>query len=157
MRIDYQFDNDEINRSIQGLTNLGQDLRPITRAISMVLAGESEDAFEKEADPTTGQPWPALSEAYREHLEKKGKNGKMLQRSQGGLAMSLTPDFDAVSAAIGTNKVYGALMHLGGTPAMPAAPAAVKARPYMGLSPEGVTRIVDIINQMHQNALNGQG
>ena len=155
MRIDFRFDGEEINQHLNDLMRLGQDMRPITRAISMVLAGESEDAFEKETDPTTGLPWPALTEDYRAKLAKQGKNGKMLQRSQGGLALSLTPDFDAVSAAIGTNKVYGALMQLGGTPGMAPGPAAVKARPYMGLSPQGITRIVNIINQMHQNALNG--
>ncbi|SQI34951.1 Mu-like prophage protein gpG [Leminorella richardii] len=155
MQIDYKFDSAPLDEAVKRLVALGQDMTPITRAISAVLASESENAFDREKDPATGQSWPALTDKYRERLEKLGKNGKMLQRSMGGLAMSLTPDFDAVSATIGTNKVYGALMQSGGTSGMPPGPSAVLARPYMGLSPEGVTQIVDIINETLSKASNG--
>lgn len=119
MQIDYKFDSAPLDEAVKRLVALGQDMTPITRAISAVLASESENAFDREKDPATGQSWPALTDKYRERLEKLGKNGKMLQRSMGGLAMSLTPDFDAVSATIGTNKVYGALMQSGGTSGCP--------------------------------------
>lgn len=152
MRVDYRFESASINDAFKRLAALGQDMRPITRAIAAVLASESEDAFDSESDPTTGSPWPALSPSYKEKLEAQGKTGKMLQRSMGGLAMSLTTDFDAVSVAIGTNKVYGALMFFGGAAGMPAGPAAVSARPYMGLSPQGITTIINIINQKHAEA-----
>lgn len=154
MQIESVFDDKQVQKRLQALIKLGTDMTPITAAISAVLMSESEDAFANEADPMTGAKWAPLSEAYQARLEKKGYTGTMLQRTQGGLAMSLQQDFDAVSAAIGTNKIYAAIHMWGGLPSMPAAPAAVPARGYMGLSEGGIKQIHEIINQKHQEALN---
>ncbi|AXF74859.1 phage virion morphogenesis protein [Erwinia tracheiphila] len=152
MQIDHKFDDRGIVRAFKRLEKLGRDTTPITRAIAAVLASESEDAFATETDPTTGKKWAPLTEGYKARLAKKGKTGGMLQRSQGGLAMSLSVDYDAVSAAIGTSKVYGPIHQWGGLPNMPPAPAAVPAREYMGLSPQGVKDILTIINEQHARA-----
>nr|ELR5228508.1 phage virion morphogenesis protein [Providencia rettgeri] len=152
MRVESQIDVTPIQQAFKRLQQLGTDTTPITRGIAAVLASESEDAFDSETDPNTGKKWTPLSPRYQEKLDDSGRNGLMLQRSQGGLAMSLTTTYDATRAAIGSNKVYAALHQWGGQPTMPAAPAAVPARPYMGLSPQGVADIVDIIRQKHEEA-----
>ncbi len=152
MRVKSQIDVTPIQQAFKRLQQLGTDTTPITRGIAAVLASESEDAFASETDPNTGKKWSPLSARYQEKLDDSGRNGLMLQRSQGGLAMSLTTSYDATRAAIGSNKVYAALHQWGGLPTMPAAPAAVPARPYMGLSPQGVADIVDIIRQKHEEA-----
>lgn len=154
MQIDYKFSDDAIQASIQRLQELGTDMAPITRGIAAVLASEADDAFQKEAAPTTGEKWQQLTPNYAAQLAARGLTGKMLNRSMGGLAMSLTTDFDAVSAAIGSNKVYAAIHQFGGTPDMPNAPAAIPARPYMGLSQNGISDIIDIINITLSNAIN---
>ena len=146
MQIDYKFNNKAIQDSMARLRQLGADMTPITRGIAAVLASESEAAFQKEADPSTGQKWKPLTPRYAAKLAAKGLTGKMLNRTMGGLAMSLTTEFDAVSAAIGSNKVYAAIHQLGGTPDMPPAPAAIPAREYMGLSQAGINDIIEIIN-----------
>ncbi|WP_314188562.1 phage virion morphogenesis protein [Yersinia massiliensis] len=153
MQIDYKFDDSSIVKAFKRLEKLGQDTTPITRAIAAVLASESEDAFASESDPTTGKKWAPLTDGYKARLAKKGKTGSMLQRSQGGLAMSLSTEYDAISAAIGTNKVYGPLHQWGGLPHMPRGPADVPAREYMGVSPQGVADILAIINAQHAKAL----
>ncbi|NRN26743.1 phage virion morphogenesis protein [Photorhabdus heterorhabditis] len=153
MQLDYQFDDAAIQAAFKRVQKLGRDTTPITRAIAAVLASESEEAFAQEADPTTGNPWKPLTKKYKARLAKKGKTGRMLQRSQGGLAMSLSTEYDAVSAAIGANKVYAAIHQWGGLPDMPPGPAAVPARPYMGLSAQGAADIIDIINTQHAAAL----
>ncbi|WP_233420973.1 phage virion morphogenesis protein, partial [Xenorhabdus nematophila] len=81
---------------------LGTDTTPITRAVAAVLASESEDAFANQADPTTGQPWSPLTPRYQAKLAARGYNGPLLQRTQGGLALSLSTTYDAASAAIGS-------------------------------------------------------
>lgn len=146
MQIDYKFNDKAIQDSIKRLQQLGADMTPITRGIAAVLASESETAFQKESDPATGQKWQPLTPKYAAKLAAKGLTGKMLNRTMGGLAMSLTTDFDAVSAVIGSNKIYAAIHQLGGTPDMPPAPAAIPARQYMGLSSTGVSDIIEIIN-----------
>lgn len=153
MQIDHKFDDKKIVQAFQRLEKLGHDTTPITRAIAAVLASESEDAFATESDPTTGKKWAPLTDAYKARLAKKGKTGGMLQRSQGGLAMSLSTEYDAVSAAIGTNKISGPLHQWGGLPHMAPGPAAVPAREYMGVSPQGVADILAIINEQHDKAL----
>lgn len=156
MQIDYKFSDEAIRASIKRLQELGADMTPITRSIAAVLASEADDAFQKEADPTTGRQWQKLTPNYAAKLTAKGLTGKMLNRTMGGLAMSLTTDFDVVSAVIGSNKAYAAIHQLGGTSDMPVAPAAVPARPYMGLSQYGIRDIIDIINVTLSNAINSQ-
>ncbi|PHM49355.1 phage virion morphogenesis protein [Xenorhabdus miraniensis] len=153
MRLDVRFDDRDIQLAFQRVMQLGMDSTPITRAVAAVLAGESEDAFANQADPDTGQPWTPLTPRYQAKLDASGHNGPLLQRTQGGLALSLSTTYDAVSAAIGSNKVYAALHQWGGLPTMPPGPAAVPARSYMGLSAQGVADIVEIINQKHAEAL----
>ncbi|MFQ1018662.1 phage virion morphogenesis protein [Gilliamella sp. CG13] len=154
MQIDYKFSDEAIQASIKRLQGLGADMTPITRGVAAVLASEAEASFQHEQDPTTGQKWRPLTPQYAEKLAARGLTGKMLNRTMGGLATSLTTDFDAVSAVIGSNKIYAAIHLLGGTPDMPAAPAAVPARPYMGLPQYGIRDIIDIINTTLSNAIN---
>ena len=153
MKIESQVNVKPIQDAFQRLANLGTDPTVITRAAVAVLASESEDAFAAQADPSTGRPWQPLTDRYREKLDKSGRNGPMLQRSQGGLALSLSTSYSATRAVIGSNKIYAAIHQYGGQASMPPGPAAVPARPYMGLSPQGVSDIVTIINQKHAEAL----
>ncbi len=152
MRLETQLDVTPIQQAFKRLQQLGADTTPITSGIAAVLASESEDAFASQSDPATGKPWTPLTPRYQAKLEESGRNGLMLQRTQGGLALSLSTMYDATTAAIGSNKVYAALHQWGGQPTMPAAPAAVPARPYMGLSQQGIADIVDIINKKHEEA-----
>lgn len=153
MKIESQVDVKPIQNAFQRLATLGTDPTVITRAAAAVLASESEDAFATQTDPSTGRPWKPLTDRYREKLEKSGRNGPMLQRTQGGLAMSLSTSYTATQAIIGSNKIYAAIHQYGGQPSMPPGPASVPARPYMGLSPQGISDIVTIINQKHAEAL----
>ncbi|MEI8599765.1 phage virion morphogenesis protein [Shewanella sp. PP-Sp27a-2] len=60
------------------------------------------------------------------------QGGKILQASAGGLAASVAADSGDFWAAIGSNKIYAAIHHFGGTDDMPAGPAGIPARPYLG-------------------------
>ncbi len=102
MRLDVRFDDRDIQQAFQRVMQLGMDSTPITRAVAAVLASESEDAFARQADPSTGQPWTPLTPRYKAKLDARGHTGPMLQRTQGGLALSLSTTYDAVSAAMGS-------------------------------------------------------
>ena len=82
MQIDYKFNDKAIQDSIKRLQQLGADMTPITRGIAAVLASESEAAFQKEADPTTGRKWQPLTPKYAAKLAAKGLTGKMLNISK---------------------------------------------------------------------------
>lgn len=111
------------------------DLSEPMNDIAAVLESATEGAFEAEADPVTGQAWASLSDAYLKANPKR-QGGKILQASAGGLAASVTADSGDFWAAIGSNKIYAAIHQFGGTDDMPAGPAGIPARPYLGVSRE---------------------
>lgn len=150
MQINFKFEDEAIQASLKKLRDLGRDMTPITQAITAVLESESANAFIKEQNPADGKKWEAHSERYQAHLAKKGiTKSKILQRS-GLLARSLSTEFDAVSAVIGTNRVYGALHQRGGMPTLSPSVRDMPARPYMGLSKDGIADINEIISKQLQ-------
>lgn len=119
------------------------DTQPAMREIAGVLADQVEQAFADQADPTTGKKWPAFSPDYLKRNPKR-QGGQLLQAS-GQLATSIQSEYGRDYAAVGTNKIYAAIHQFGGLPGMAPGPAAVPARPYLGLSPEGEQEIIEIV------------
>ncbi|QRK80173.1 phage virion morphogenesis protein [Shewanella sp. LZH-2] len=120
------------------------DLSEPMNDIAAVLESATEGAFEAEADPVTGQAWQSLSDAYLKANPKR-QGGKILQASAGGLAASITADSGDFWAAIGSNKIYAAIHQFGGTDDMPAGPAGIPARPYLGVSREDEQSMLGIL------------
>ncbi|MCG9965204.1 phage virion morphogenesis protein [Shewanella cutis] len=122
------------------------DLSEPMNDIAAVLESATEGAFEAEADPVTGQAWASLSDAYLRASPKR-QGGKILQASAGGLAASVTADSGDFWAAIGSNKIYAAIHQFGGTDDMPAGPAGIPARPYLGVSREDEQSMLGILGE----------
>lgn len=144
--LEISLDQDAIQSALKEIANAGNDLEPVMREIAGVLADSTEDAFANEADPVTGNPWPALSESYLAQNPNRA-SGQMLQMSAAGLASSIQSEHSNDSASVGTNKLYAALHQFGGLPDMAPGPAAVQARPYLGLAAEDETEILAIISR----------
>lgn len=129
-------------------------LAPLMRSVAGVLDAEAQQAFQDEADPTTGAPWPeylhaddpqGYPDAYIHRPRPRGRGGERSPKLQvsGDLAKLYSesgPDF----ALIGSGEPQSALLMYGGTPDMAPGPAAVPARPYMGLSDAGAAEILDL-------------
>ena len=122
------------------------DLSEPMNDIAAVLESATEGALEAEADPVTGQAWQSLSDAYLKANPKR-QGGKILQASAGGLAASVTADSGDFWAAIGSNKIYAAIHQFGGTDDMPAGPAGIPARPYLGVSREDEQSMLGILGE----------
>lgn len=120
------------------------DLSEPMNDIAAVLESATEGAFEAEADPVTGQAWASLSDAYLKANPKR-QGGKILQANAGGLAASVAADSGDFWAAIGSNKIYAAIHQFGGTDDMPAGPAGIPARPYLGVSREDEQSMLGIL------------
>lgn len=142
--VEFKLPHEPVVEVFQELVEAGQDMTPVMRQIAGILADASEQAFVDEADPTTGQPWPELNEAYRERRFEQGYTGPLLQ-VRGQLAASIQSDYGRDYAQVGSNLIYAALQHHGGKPDMPAGPAAVKPRPYLGASPADQSEILDVL------------
>ncbi|TVL34503.1 phage virion morphogenesis protein [Shewanella xiamenensis] len=122
------------------------DLSEPMNDIAAVLESATEGALEAEADPVTGQAWQSLSDAYLKANPKR-QGGKLLQASAGGLAASVTADSGDFWAAIGSNKIYAAIHQFGGTDDMPAGPAGIPERRYLGVSHEDEQSMLEILGE----------
>lgn len=138
------------------ILHAGSDMTPVNRDISEVLRAGMELAFDREADPNTGQKWKPLHPMTIEEREVAGNwPGKILQRS-GRLVSSLTIESGPDFAAAGTNVVYAAIQNFGGkiTPKKGSAlkfgggffaSATIPARPFAGIWPESLDEIEDLL------------
>lgn len=144
--LEISLDQEAIQQAFKQLIEVGNDLAPAMREIAGVLADATEDAFANEADPVTGNPWPALSDNYLAQNPDRA-SGQMLQMTAAGLASSIQSENTNDSASVGTNKLYAALHQFGGLPDMAPGPAAVPARPYLGMSTEDETEMLAIIGR----------
>lgn len=95
----------------EALAKLTRPSAPLMGEIAGILVESADQAFEDEKDPTTGQPWVPLSEAYAELKTAKGYSDKILQRD-GHLAM-IQSDSSETEAVAGSSLIYAATQFLG--------------------------------------------
>jgi phage virion morphogenesis protein len=126
------------------LLKLGSLEEPFAEAGEALLAS-TQERFHREVAPD-GEPWRALTRRYVERPRRKGGRGgaahPILFRT-GRLFASLTYRTSATALEVGTNRKFPgaeysalAIHQFGGTPDMAPGPAAIPARPVLGLSAE---------------------
>lgn len=103
----FEIDGRQVTDGLKRLAASGRDLTPAMRAASTALLSRAEVNFAKESGPDG--KWPALK-----NPPKDRRGGKILQDT-GRLAASVTPFWSATEAGIGSNAIYAAIHHLGGT------------------------------------------
>lgn len=135
---------DELAHVAAGIANAA----PLMRAIAAELESQTEANFEAEGRPH----WLGLKPSTIAQREKQGTwPGKILQRTAGGLAPSITTEHDSDSATIGSNKPYAAIQQLGGQ-AGRGLKATIPARSYLpidaqgNLQPEAEEAVMGIVN-----------
>lgn len=97
--------SNDIGATLARLAAANTDMTPLMGAIAGNLHDAVEENFASEGRPA----WVPLSPVT---IAERGNAGPILQRT-GQLAASVTPSHDAMSAAVGTNKVYGPTMQFG--------------------------------------------
>ena len=116
MKIKIELDDEQLRAKLRELIRLGNDLSPITVAISEELKAITESAFQKEQDPTTGKAWTKLSDVTLARRKKSGHTGsnstKKLQVGR-DLLNSIIADHDKHSAIVGTNLAYATTQQFG--------------------------------------------
>ena len=146
MELDISFDEKDM-RIVQGafakLVQLGKS-DGVTRKMANVLREDAEEAFETEQSPD-GKKWADLDPVYKKSRFAKGYDGKMLHRT-GQLIDSLNIDYGDDFAAVGVSESYG-IYHQLGTKKM-------SARPFLGVSEDGIDEIKDILKNAIRRAWN---
>jgi phage virion morphogenesis protein len=127
----------EVRQSLGRARAAAGDLRPLMDQISAALAEQTEDAFERERDPETGEAWARLAPSTIEQREEQGYwPGLILQRT-GDMADSIVADAGADFASLAIDQPY-AFWHQVGTERMP-------ARPILGVSDALADQILGLV------------
>lgn len=106
-------DNSAITARLQQLSAVLDKPRPLMLQIAETLHAQSMRLFEQQGFPA--KSWPDLRPATRRARARQGHwPGKILQVT-GQLASSVLTAAGDDYAQIGTNRVYAAIQHLGGT------------------------------------------
>jgi phage virion morphogenesis protein len=153
--ITIEVDDKRVNEVIAELVRRVDDLSPAMRQIAGTLAAGIEQAFEREADPTTLTPWQRLSAVTIARREAAGHwPGKKLQVS-GRLVSSIVPSFGPDFAQAGTNVPYATTMHFGAAQGAfgrtsrggPIPWGDIPPRPFMGMSEETADDVLAIVGE----------
>lgn len=160
--IEIEVNAEELEAGLTNLIRLGQDMTPITRQLTGILADATERAFAEQRDPVTGAAWHPLSPVTLARRAKTGHDGPMLQVS-GQLAASIHQSYGPDHATVGTNKVYATTHQLGarkgafGTTKRggPIPWGNIPARPFLGFGPEDEEEMGAVIREAVQRALAG--
>lgn len=138
MNVEIKIDGlNEVKGLFRRLRRAGEDLTPVMRKISFIMLDAVEENFEKEGRPR----WTPLAPSTIKERKRIGRwPGKMLQRSAGGLAASVSNSWNSNSARAGTNKVYAAIHQFGGR-AGRNREAEIPARAFLALTNEDIAEI----------------
>lgn len=106
-------DDSALQTALRRLTDANAGLVPTAmKVFSQAVLNSTRARFQRQVDPD-GNPWAPLNPTYA-----AGKRGtKILQEMgmAGGLLGSINAQTTPSRFAIGTNKIYGAIQHFGGT------------------------------------------
>ncbi|MDU7523451.1 MAG: phage virion morphogenesis protein [Roseomonas mucosa] len=137
-RIEAHLDLAELREAAERVRALGRHPEPMLRAIGVGLVRNTQDRFDAEKDPQ-GQPWKALSPAYK--AVKKGPGILREAGMRGGLQGSITFDLDGEGIVVGSIKAYAGIHQFGGTIKFPARQGTIY-RHYNAKTDELSTRFV---------------
>ena len=148
-----------LRRKLAKLSNV--DLGKALDAVGATVVDQTVERFEREQDPE-GQPWRPLQ--AQTVVRKLGgsrkaykKRGGLTARSRrhlgaikilqddgmhGGLLGSIHHEVGHGQVIVGSNKEYAAIHQFGGAEA---GKPEIPARPYLGLSPENIAEVTEVV------------
>lgn len=151
---------EQAQRYVLRIIERGGDLSPVFSDMGEHMVNSTHDNFENSTSPD-GEPWAANSEATFASMlgaSDTNQSGRLNRRGANKVAskqplimnntLMQSIHYEAASAGvtIGTNMVYGAMMHYGGTKAdYPHLWGDIPARNYLGASNHDVTILTDLI------------
>ena len=127
------------------LVALGRDTTPLTRVFAGILMDASQRAFERQADPVTGEKWAGLSPVT---VKRRGSSTPIL-RVSGQLASAVQSEHGPDFARLTVAKAYAGTMFFGAkrgqfgstSRGAPIPWGDIPARRFMGLGPEDENEI----------------
>ena len=144
--------NDTITPALEALARQMGDMSDVMNDIGMALVASSEKRMDNGESPD-GSAFAPRSAATLKHYErKKIAFGGVLHKS-GKLRQNLFHTYGPEHVEIGTVEPYAAMMQFGGTKAQfPNLWGNIPARPFLGVSDQDETDILDILKEWAESA-----
>lgn len=136
--------------SLPELDRLGAQLMSFDRVIpdalpglSVLVESQTRRRIADEKESPDGEPWAVWAPAYA--ATRHG--GQSLLMASGDLLDSIAGDVSGSDAiTVGSDKVQAAILQFGGDDSMAPGPAAIPARPYLGLSEANLDEVSDFLS-----------
>lgn len=151
--ISIRSDDAVVRRAVAALMRRALSLRPALEEIGASLLTSTQKRFEDEEGPDN-ESWPELARSTQAapHRGRRRGDKHILQRSR-LLHQSLTYDATNTNVAVGPNKGYAAIHQFGGEDDMAPGPAAIPARPYLGIDDDDRNEIAETFSDHLEGAL----
>jgi phage virion morphogenesis protein len=150
-----EVDDREILAALRQLTAITSNLAPAFAEIGEQLKSNATERFVRQVDPD-GNPWARLSDVT---IERKLQDSQIAHNANtklvahGYLMNQLAYQINGDNLEFGTNRVYGAMMQFGGTKAQfPHLWGDIPARPFLGISNQDKTDVLNILSRHIQRA-----
>jgi len=133
-RIEISVESEALTSALGRMAARALSLRQPMQEIGASLVASTQQRFEDKKSPE-GDPWVGASPVYALRKTKRGRKAASdLLRAEGYLLDTLNYLASDTNVAVGTNRTYSAIHQLGGTLGMAPGPAAIPARPHLGIS-----------------------
>ena len=123
---------------------------PALKRVGQYVVGLSQQAFKDQSDPTTHSAWTPLRDVTLELRRNEDNNSVKILRDGGYLLKSIHHIITGKrSVAVGSDKVYSRIQHLGGTtsPRSMIPGKRIPARPFLGFDKQGGIEISTIVKR----------
>ena len=135
IKIDYQYQDRHVLDALDRLIQAGNDLQPVFADIGEYLLLAHDERWARQEDPD-GSPWAPLSPRY---AARKKKNPDLILVLDGFLRDTLAYNATASGLEFGSNRIYAATHQFGDDS------RNIPARPWLGISADDETEILDIL------------
>ena len=129
-----------LRRALDSLARRAGDLNLVLRDIGEELLNRLDDRWDA-AVSADGTPWTPLSEAT---LAQKRRPDILVESDR---LRRLAYKVRGGGLAVGTNVIYGAIHQLGGEAGRVAHRVTLPARPFLGLSEDDRSHILEIVQE----------
>jgi phage virion morphogenesis protein len=147
--IQIEIADDEITTALDGLMAHLGDMTEVMQEIGELLMVSTKERFPTGQAPD-GSKWAAKSS------NTQGNDRRPLFGPTGLLSQQIFYEAGPASVELGSNRVYAAMMHFGGSKAaFPHLWGDIPARPFIGLSESDRTGILETVEEWLQRSVKG--
>ncbi len=143
IRLKFSINDQAIQRALKKLERAGGQMEPAFRDIGEALLNSTRERFATQQAPD-GSPWAPLSPKTR---RRKRRNKNKILTLEGDLKDLLRYQASDDQVELGSDRIYAAPQQLGDIK------RNIPARPFLGLSNDDQTEVLEIIQDHLNRAL----